>query len=151
MCFDHGVRNTLGGGLAVLSPCFRKIDASRIHLAGRLVFHDRGKGSSTATHAMFMADMSNEPHSNGLVEPCLVRIHETGDLTSPAMKSPSWAAFYLKPIIGASESDNGQTVEVELERPLRIEVGTNGIIGRRVSVWTQQGVEPIAEGIIGYN
>jgi hypothetical protein len=40
---------------------------------------------------------------------------------------------------------------VELERPMKIGVGVDGIIGRRVSVWTQQGVGPVAEGIVGYN
>jgi hypothetical protein len=75
---------------------------------------------------------------------------ETGDLTRPATSSPLWSTFSLKP---ASEVGGVQvrSMEVELGRPMKIEVGSDGIIGRRVTIWTQGCVEPVAEGIIGYN
>ena len=45
-----------------------------------------------------------------------------------------------------------EAVKILPERPFKIEVGDDGIIGRRVSIWTQNGtVGPLAEGIVGYN
>ncbi|KAI1430820.1 hypothetical protein GGR50DRAFT_690198 [Xylaria sp. CBS 124048] len=154
MCGDHVLRNTIGGGLAVLGPCLSETDTSLLPLSplsGRLFFHDQGKGGSMATHAMFTMNPSAEPHSSNLAEPCLVKIHETGDLTSSATASPIWASFSLKPAASAPGDEENQPIVVELERPVKIEVGVDGIIGRRVSLWTHRGMGPVAEGIIGYN
>ncbi len=57
----------------------------------------------------------------------------------------------INTVVGTSLGDKIQAVEVELGRPMKIEVGVDGIIGRRVSVWTQKGAGPVAEGIVGYN
>ncbi|KAI0874361.1 hypothetical protein GGS24DRAFT_500901 [Hypoxylon argillaceum] len=149
MCGDHDSRVSLGGALAVLSPSPFRTSTSPIPTAGRLIFHSRKIESSIATHAIFTADPSHETQLVTL-EPCLVRIHETGDLTRPLTTSPSWATFSLKPAIGELK-DQRWSMEVELDRPMKIEVGVDGIIGRRVSVWTQQGAGPVAEGIVGYN
>ncbi|GAW22988.1 hypothetical protein ANO14919_125350 [Xylariales sp. No.14919] len=150
MCGDNHSRDSIGGALAVMGPSQFITGTSPMPMAGRLVFHNKTKGSTLATHAMFTADSSRESQS-GVVEPCLVRIHETGDLTRPATTSPLWATFSLKPILGALRDGKAPIMEVVLERPMKIEVGGDGVIGRRVSVWTQQGAGPIAEGIVGYN
>ncbi|KAI0186953.1 hypothetical protein EV127DRAFT_437488 [Xylaria flabelliformis] len=153
MCGDHRPRNPLGGALAVLSPSpsatQNSIRTSLWPLCGRLIFHDLRGGGSTATHAMFM------PHSPLLyadsipvnMENCLVKIHETGDLTKPATESPLWATLSLKPV----EHTGIQAMMYELERPVKMEVGDDGIIGRRVSIWIQQSTEPLSEGIAGFN
>ncbi|KAI3336340.1 hypothetical protein HD806DRAFT_2305 [Xylariaceae sp. AK1471] len=150
MCGDHTQRESLGGALAVLSSSLPKTGISPAFMAGRLVFHDRGKGSSMATHAMFTADSSDAPPSD-ISEPCLVRIHETGDLTRHATTSPLWCTFSLKPAVGTLGDGQKWSMEAELGQPMKVEVGSDGIIGRRVSVWTQQGAAPVAEGIIGFN
>jgi hypothetical protein len=73
MCRDHFLRESLGGALAVLNPSLPEIGINSVPMAGRLVFHDRGKGSLMATHAMFTADSPGDLYSHvaGL---CLVRI-----------------------------------------------------------------------------
>ncbi|KAI1754167.1 hypothetical protein F4782DRAFT_45258 [Xylaria castorea] len=152
MCGDHHPRNPLGGALAVLSPSpsttKSSIRTSPWPLCGRFIFHDLRGGGSTATHAMYM------PHSPLYVDPirvdmetCLVKIHETGDLTKPATESPLWATLSLKPV----ECVGIQSMMYELERPVKMEVGVDGIIGRRVSIWIRQSTEPLSEGIAGFN
>jgi hypothetical protein len=42
-------------------------------------------------------------------------------------------------------------MEAELCQPLMMGVGGDGIIGRRVTIWTLNATAPIAEGIVGYN
>ncbi|KAI1293092.1 hypothetical protein F5Y03DRAFT_400183 [Xylaria venustula] len=149
MCGDHS-RVSSGGALAVMKPSSFTPGASQIPLAGRLVFHNRTEERSFATHAIFTADSYCESDSD-TAEPFLVRIHETGDLTKPATTSSSWATFSFSPAVGALVGGEIPSVEVKLGRPMKIEVGADGIIGRRVSVWTQEGVGPVAEGIVGYN
>ncbi|GAP89714.1 hypothetical protein SAMD00023353_3600080 [Rosellinia necatrix] len=151
MCGEYHCRESLGGALAVLGPSPSQIGIPSVQMVGRLVFHNKVGENSVATHAVFTADPSPPSPYPSTTGPCLVRIHETGDLTRPATTSPSWAAFSLKPIVGATGDGRRLSVEVELERPLKIEVGVDGIIGRRVSIWTQQGTGPVAEGIVGYN
>ncbi|KAI8627351.1 hypothetical protein F5Y19DRAFT_176302 [Xylariaceae sp. FL1651] len=150
MCGDHHSRQSLGGALAVLSPPLPGHGISSAVMAGQLVFHDQGKGGLTATHVMFTINPPDGIHRVER-EPFLVRIHETGDLTSPAVTSPFWTTLRLKPALAELEGDNRPLVDVVLGQPMNIEVGVNGIIGRRVSVWTQHGLGPVAEGIIGYN
>ncbi|KAI0535131.1 hypothetical protein GGR58DRAFT_23528 [Xylaria digitata] len=150
MCGDNHSRDSIGGALAVMSPSRFEAGTLPVPMAGRLVFHNRKKESSLATHAIFTVDSSQEPQSK-TVEPLLVRIHETGDLTRPATTSPLWATFTLKPVVRVLGDDKAVAMGVKLERSMKIEVGVDGIIGRRVSVWTQQGAGPVAEGIVGYN
>ncbi|KAI0481867.1 hypothetical protein F4859DRAFT_476271 [Xylaria cf. heliscus] len=151
MCGDHPPRISLGGALAVLSPppstTNNSIITSRWPLCGRLIFHNLGGEDSMATHALYSADSPLNSHPLG-TEDCLVRIHETGDLTIPATDSPSWATLSLKPVIGGSGS---HSIMYELEKPVKVEVGPDGIIGRRVSIWTRQSMEPLSEGIAGFN
>ena len=73
-----------------------------------------------------------------------------GDLTTSALVSPFIHEFSLD----QRDSDcaaGARTLSASLNQPLRIEVGHEGIIGRRVTVWKQGGLLPLAEGIIGYN
>lgn len=151
MCGDHHSRDSLGGALAVLNPCPLHTGASSMRMTGRLVFQNREKENPMATHAIFMADLSHVSSYTNTVESCLVRIHETGDLTKPVIASPSWAAFSLRTAVRTPGDDETRWAEVELERPLKMEVGVDGIIGRRVSIWTERGAGPVAEGIVGYN
>lgn len=58
-----------------------------------------------------------------------------------------WATLSLKPV----EHTGTRAMIYELERPVKMEVGVDGIIGRRVSIWIQQSKEPLLEGIAGFN
>jgi hypothetical protein len=42
-------------------------------------------------------------------------------------------------------------MEIKLDQPLTIGVGGNGIIGRRVTLWMDNDMRCIAEGVIGFN
>ncbi|KAH8161014.1 hypothetical protein CIB48_g7237 [Xylaria polymorpha] len=152
MCGDHP-RNSLGGAVAVMSPfpstTKTLIRTSPWPLCGRLIFQNLGGGGdSMATHAIYSPDSSlcadQIPVST---EDCLVKIHETGDLTIPATESPLWATLSLK----TTGSNGLRSMMYELERPVKMEVGADGIIGRRVSIWVRQSTEPLAEGIAGFN
>lgn len=146
MCGPNG-RETHGGALAVLSLPTRSTRTSPPTSAGKLVFHDCKKGSSIATHVKFTPD---ESLSN--VDSLVVAIHETGDLTKSAIISPFLHKFSMAQGHPASQDEaQNRKVEVPLPYPIKIEVGNDGIIGRRVSLWSQHATDPIAEGIIGYN
>ncbi|KAI0406642.1 hypothetical protein F4802DRAFT_88813 [Xylaria palmicola] len=146
MCGDSSPRDSLGGALAVLSPLQFSAGASALPLSGRLVFYNGKTASAMATHAIFTPDSSLE-RDPMKTEPCVLRVHETGDLRTPLAESPSLTTSMLKPVAGII----GNSLEFELERPLTIGFGNDGIIGRKVSIWTQHGAGPLAEGIIGYN
>ncbi|KAI1346589.1 hypothetical protein F5Y01DRAFT_297445 [Xylaria sp. FL0043] len=150
MCGGQNSRVSGGGALAVMGPPSIRTSTSPIPMAGRLLFHNRTDESSHATHAVFTVDES-PGFGSRTSESFVIMIHETGDLTKPATTSPSWATFSLNPAIGTVVGAKVPSLEVELGRPMKIEVGIDGIIGRRVSVWTQNGAGPIAEGIVGYN
>ncbi|KAI1768910.1 hypothetical protein GGR53DRAFT_476286 [Hypoxylon sp. FL1150] len=153
MCGDQS-RKSYGGALAVLSLPARatRSSAPAPAGAGRLVFHDCGKGSSTATHVTFTPDENDTTHSSANVGLLVVAIHETGDLTKSAIISPFLHRFSMAQGHSASQDDRQDgSVEVPLTYPVKIEVGNDGIIGRRVSLWSQHATDPIAEGIIGYN
>ncbi|KAI0429933.1 hypothetical protein F5Y09DRAFT_342151 [Xylaria sp. FL1042] len=150
MCGDHHSRVSGGGALAVMRPPSFSTGTSLIPMAGRLFFHNRTEERSLATHVIFTVDSPCE-FASRTAEPFLVMIHETGDLTKPATTSPSWATFSLNPVIGDLVSGKIPPLEIELGQPMKIEVGADGIIGRRVSVWTHNGAGPVAEGIVGYN
>lgn len=74
MCGDYDSRDSLGGALAVLSPYPLHAGASSLGMTGRLVFQNREKENSMATHAIFMADPSQVPSFTNDTESCLVRI-----------------------------------------------------------------------------
>ncbi|KAI4864248.1 hypothetical protein F4820DRAFT_340379 [Hypoxylon rubiginosum] len=151
MCGDH-TRQSCGGALAVLSLPMRSTRSMPPTMAGRLIFHDCGKGSSTATHLTFTPDESTTTHSPTDADSWVVAIHETGDLTKSAIISPFLHRFSMTQSHPTSQDDRQvRSIEVPLTYPVKIEVGSDGIIGRRVTLWSQHATDPIAEGVIGYN
>lgn len=72
-----------------------------------------------------------------------------GDMTKAAEDCGLFRQFTL-----CNERTSRRYFELPLELPLSLEVGNDGIIGRRVSLsWeTRSGSEgPVAEGIVGFN
>ncbi|KAI0452190.1 hypothetical protein F5B21DRAFT_351597 [Xylaria acuta] len=152
MCGDWPPRISVGGALAVMSPSLpinkSLITGSSWQLFGRLLFKDVGGGSSMATHAIYVPDSPLWVEMIRVhLDNCVVKIHEAGDLTKPAAESPLWATLSLKPV----EHVGIESVMYELERPVKTEVGDDGIIGRRVSIWLRESTESLSEGIVGFN
>lgn len=73
MCGDHS-RQSSGGALAVLSPPLRSTRSMSPTMAGRLTFHDCGKGGSTATHATFTPGDNDVSNSLVDLDSCVVGI-----------------------------------------------------------------------------
>ncbi|AEO56668.1 hypothetical protein MYCTH_2301829 [Thermothelomyces thermophilus ATCC 42464] len=111
---------------------------------GNLLFLNPSSPSSThATHVRFH-QRKEEPSPLGDRGDCddvLVSIHMTGDLTKPLAESGLMRQFTLR---GHSEG-----AEMPLGAAVSLQVGQDGIIGRRVSV--RRGHELLADGIVGFN
>jgi hypothetical protein len=77
-----------------------------------------------------------------------------GDLTQPTHQSGMFQQFRLDP-----NPKRGHSLETALDKPVLLNVGGDGIIGRRVSLLQQHSPysrhplpEPLlAEGIVGFN
>ncbi|KAH8909223.1 hypothetical protein BR93DRAFT_539619 [Coniochaeta sp. PMI_546] len=115
---------------------------------GSLLFLDPSvPESTTATHVRFTS-ASAQPlrHKSHM----LVSIHSIGDMTRPSHQSGMFQQFSLSP-----DPKQGHSLDTALEKPLLLNVGGDGIIGRRVSMLQHhsQHVQgpPVAEGIVGFN
>ncbi|KAH9903563.1 hypothetical protein F4778DRAFT_780949 [Xylariomycetidae sp. FL2044] len=153
MCGDIS-RQSRGGALAILSLPMKSTRDTKPAMAGTLVFHDQGKGGLCATHATFTTDSVCEASFGDGPQAFTIGIHETGDLTRSAIISPFLHKFSMRPNSTPSSPlswRSGDPLEIALAQPMKIEVGGDGIIGRRVTVWQEHALDPIAEGIIGYN
>lgn len=80
---------------------------------------------------------------------------ESGDFTRCAEDCGLFRSFDFQ---SAVLVDGGLALEMELPHPMEIQVGDNGIIGRRVSMRRTSGDAsmssrglPTAEGIVGFN
>ncbi|RYP24501.1 hypothetical protein DL765_000521 [Monosporascus sp. GIB2] len=189
MCGHDLPRPSLGGALAVLSAPYDSRSSTPTSpaedngsntdpfplLSGKLVFHSQqpGTASAVATHATFTPHALPGLRSGAAgaaadtinMADYVVGIHASGDLLTPASQSPVLYRFGLGE--GAPRrTDMGAGpcgTEVRLARPLPLGVGGDGIIGRRVTVWSRrrraaggdEGDEaallPVAEGIVGFN
>ncbi|KAK7966626.1 uncharacterized protein PG986_000903 [Apiospora aurea] len=148
MCGNNS-RPSYGGAIAILNPPERVsggLPSPEMSVSGRLLFHS-ARDDTLATDATFMHDENAGCGGGALYT---IGIHKLGDLTTSALVSPFIHKFSLE----GKDPDcdaRPRTMSASLSHPLRIEVGHEGIIGRRVTVWKQGGVSPLAEGIIGYN
>ncbi|KAK7953875.1 hypothetical protein PG996_014760 [Apiospora saccharicola] len=147
MCGDTS-RQSYGGAIAILNPLERisgGLPDMDTGVSGRLVFHsardDTLATGATFTHAENVGCCDGTTYTIG--------IHKSGDLTTSAFVSPFIHKFSLDGKDPDRSSTGSRTLSTSLSHPLRIEVGHEGIIGRRVTVWKQGGVSPLAEGIIG--
>ncbi|KAK8100831.1 uncharacterized protein PG998_007765 [Apiospora kogelbergensis] len=148
MCGDSS-RQSCGGAIAILNPPERAaagLTCIEAGVSGRLIFRS-ARNDALATDAVFT---HNESDACGDETIYTIGIHKLGDLTTSALVSPFIHKFSLE----ERDSDcnaGARTLSASLNHPLRIEVGHEGIIGRRVTVWKQGTISPLAEGIIGYN
>ncbi|RYO80090.1 hypothetical protein DL764_009941 [Monosporascus ibericus] len=189
MCGDNLPRPSLGGALVVLSAPYDSGSPTPTSLvenkssntnpfpflSGKLVFHSQQPGatSGVATHATFTPHAPPGPNSETAgaaavainMADYVVGIHASGDLLTLASQSPVLYQFELDE--GAPRRiDAGAwpcSTEVRLAQPLPLGVGGDGIIGRRVTVWSRRcraagggkgdeaALLPVAEGIVGFN
>ncbi|KAK4100208.1 hypothetical protein N658DRAFT_524991 [Parathielavia hyrcaniae] len=116
---------------------------AHLPLGNLLFLNPSSPASSHATHVRF------QHHSKSPVtdEAVLVSIHTTGDLTKPLGEAGVIQQFTLRYI----HTPQGITEDVEmpLRAALSLNVGNDGIIGRRVSM--RRGEKLLADGIVGFN
>ncbi|RBR20409.1 hypothetical protein FVER53590_07509 [Fusarium verticillioides] len=141
MCGPEFTNRPRGGALAALNP---PINSILFNICGDLAFHTPGSPSSSrATHARLTP--SEECSMKGFSDLYVV-IH--GDLTRNASECGLFCQFSLQ-----TTPTSREYVELPLQGPLSLEVGGDGIIGRRVSVYSRlaSGDKIVAEGIVGFN
>ncbi|ATY64252.1 hypothetical protein A9K55_003832 [Cordyceps militaris] len=139
------VHRPRGGALVALNPPPGIIAPA---MTGDLTFHTPGQPDSTeATHARLSFDGVCGP-------PCALHvvIHAGGDLT----KSASDCGLFRQLRLSARSSSEAWEEGCPLDTALSLQVGADGIIGRRVSVYGEEadgrsGRVVLAEGIVGYN
>ncbi|KAJ4165805.1 hypothetical protein LMH87_007420 [Akanthomyces muscarius] len=119
-------------------------------MTGDLTFHTPGQPDSMeATHARLAFDDQIEA---SLSSDLNVIIHTGGDLT----KNASDCGLFRQLRLSARDTAAGGAFwEWPLPQSLSLQVGSDGIIGRRVSVYADEGRESdgavLAEGIVGFN
>ncbi|KAL0932671.1 uncharacterized protein CTRU02_211634 [Colletotrichum truncatum] len=145
MCGPDTCTKPRGGALAVLNQSSSPTTA--IRLRGDLSFHTPGKPSSPfATHVRLSS--GNTFDAQSLVD-MVVIIHNSGDLTRTREDCGLFHRFALS---DATVLDDGSILELALQKPISLQVGDDGIIGRRVSILSGAGMDSaVAEGIVGFN
>ncbi|EHA51829.1 hypothetical protein MCOR02_011365 [Pyricularia oryzae] len=151
MCGHDTSGKPRGGAIAVLNSSMTS--PQTCGWCAELTFHTPGRpGSPLATHARLTSvggeDLTDFTKTS-------VLIHESGDFTRCAEDCGLFRSFDFQ---SAVLVDGGLALEMELPHPMEIQVGDNGIIGRRVSMRRTSGDAsmssrelPTAEGIVGFN
>ncbi|SPN96654.1 uncharacterized protein DNG_00175 [Cephalotrichum gorgonifer] len=148
MCGHEITPKPRGGALAALSST--EVSGGFAARAD-LVFHSpNSPRSTTATHIRLTPFGEDSPSSDCLQDYVVV-IHKTGDLLQAAEECGHFCEFPLKSVtdeVGAFE------VDLVLAKPVSLEVGNEGIIGRRISLYSHSSPARrrlVAEGIVGFN
>ncbi|RGP65795.1 hypothetical protein FSPOR_7056 [Fusarium sporotrichioides] len=142
MCGPENTNRPRGGALVSLNP---PTDSPSSRICGDLAFHTPGSpASSSATHARLTPNDECSIHKFSDLH---VIIH--GDMTRKASECGLFRQFSLQ-----TPPNPNDFVESQLQGPLSLEVGGDGIIGRRVSVYSRLATgqnKIVAEGIVGFN
>ncbi|KPM36589.1 hypothetical protein AK830_g9968 [Neonectria ditissima] len=148
MCGPENTNRPRGGALVALNAPITS-PTPQGNVCGDLAFHTPGSpGSTTATHARLTP---NEACDMTELSNLHVVIHSSGDLTRSAYDCGLFRRFAFP---SARATCNDEFVELSLDKPLSLEVGNEGIIGRRVSLYSRPSVGNevvVAEGIVGFN
>ncbi|KAG8159208.1 hypothetical protein KVR01_010869 [Diaporthe batatas] len=110
-------------------------------LSGQVVFFNNLDSKSTlATHVKFVPF-----HSQQIRHDLKFTIFSTGDLTVPTAECKQIETFTLPMTLS-------DALESRLAQQLLLEVGGDGVIGRRIAITLQTSSETgVAEGIVGFN
>lgn len=148
MCGPEITNRPRGGALAALNSSSQCTNA---RISGDLAFHTPGSPASVcATHARLTPDEACDLER---LSDLHVVIHSSGDLTRSADACGLFRRFAL-PASAIALTSHGRFLELSLDEPLSLEVGKDGIIGRRVSLFSGSSLgrdKVIAEGIVGFN
>ncbi|KAK5996108.1 hypothetical protein PT974_04535 [Cladobotryum mycophilum] len=157
MCGPENTNRPRGGALVALCPpalaATMPTSASPFSgvIRGDLAFHTPGfPGSTEATHARLTPENALDL---GQLSDLHIVIHSSGDLTRSADECGLFRQISLSTMAMASPSSSAY-LELPLESPLSLQVGNEGIIGRRVSLYSRPcpGINRmVAEGIVGFN
>ncbi|PNP56162.1 hypothetical protein THARTR1_03687 [Trichoderma harzianum] len=145
MCGPEITNKPRGGALAALSS---PDNAGRLRtICGDLAFHTPGRPESNeATHARLTPDAAYDARTLSNLH---VVIHSSGDLTRRVEDCGTFQQFQFPT---TAESFDKAFIELPLDKPLSLEVGSDGIIGRRVSLYSRSVPNHVvAEGIVGFN
>ncbi|KAF6786171.1 hypothetical protein CSOJ01_15463 [Colletotrichum sojae] len=149
MCGPDTCTKPRGGALAVLNEPFSRPSSPEPagRLRGDLSFHTPGKPKSMfATHARIT---SGAEHDLMSLAELVVVIHKSGDMTR---NHQDCGLFHRLAFSDASVLQDGSALELALQTPISLQVGDDGIIGRRVSVFSRSEMNnALAEGIVGIN
>ncbi|KAM7202549.1 hypothetical protein V8F20_004338 [Naviculisporaceae sp. PSN 640] len=116
---------------------------ARGQMVGNLLFlNPSSPTSSRATHVWFTGSSTTSSINGGNL---MVSIHKSGDLTKPISESQILEQFSLPSPLSSTTHE----LATQLESPLSLDVGGDGIIGRRVTI--HQGKRHLADGIVGFN
>ncbi|CAN8106028.1 unnamed protein product [Discula destructiva] len=134
------------GALAVVSPS-SALELESANLSGHILFFNQSDHKSPmATHVSYTP---NETHS--CCRDLVLTIFSTGDLTAPSKACKQINRFTLSQN-SCGKTANGSTMQLELERDLLLQVGGDGIIGRRIRISTLDSpTSCMAEGVVGFN
>lgn len=148
----------IGARVDLSSPTGRGI------LGNLLFLNPTSPSSAHATHVRFIQPATSIPPFD---DNLLVSIHMTGDLTKPLADAGLMQQFTLRrtptstptttptttpnnnPLTTSRADAEVQFEETPLSAALSLQVGSDGIIGRRVSM--RRGGELLADGIVGFN
>ncbi|POS71047.1 hypothetical protein DHEL01_v210557 [Diaporthe helianthi] len=131
------------GALAVVEGTSAARGPDPKSLAGQLLFFNAtDQRSPVATHVRFTPSPSCcMQHDLNLT------IFSTGDLTVPSADCKELESFTIP-----RQRSSGNPFETRLEQQLLLQVGGDGIIGRRIAVSSASTSSPsIAEGVVGFN
>lgn len=80
---------------------------------------------------------------------CYLCNSKSGDLSK---RPQDCGLFQQLAFTNASVLEDGSTLELALNEPISLQVGDDGIIGRRVSIFPRAEMDnAVAEGIVGFN
>ncbi|KAL9941491.1 hypothetical protein D7B24_004244 [Verticillium nonalfalfae] len=149
MCGPDTSNRPRGGALAVLNPTDGLVKTEGQKMRGDLSFHTPGDPcSSTATHARWTW---GEGHASSALGGLTFIIHKSGDMTR---RREDCGLFHEFNFADGAVVQGGDALELVLNQPISLQVGDDGIIGRRISVMSgadNAWQNAVAEGIVGFN
>ncbi|KIW07304.1 uncharacterized protein PV09_02154 [Verruconis gallopava] len=146
MCPGSSSRTSGGGTIAVLSTPISQRQAPPANVfEGEIYFHP----SSTLSRGTTASFKSRTPHAALTAVPYYVVIHQKGDLSMPVGQAGLLHRFRIPPQQAVPAES---LYRWDLDQVLNLSVGGDGIVGRRISIFEDVGLQrQVAEGIIGWN
>lgn len=149
MCNGSSTRVSQGGALAILRSPER---APGTDYRVTLQQTDDVEGRLTG-NILPPQENSNNTSSYQDLKACWLEIHRDGDLI-PSLTRDAIPALYrleLNSLVRRNGSQRAASATLDSDQPIRLTVGDDGVIGRRMSIVDGRSGSKIAEGVIGWN